>query len=683
MKKITALMLAAFITIMPFLGYAQEKNANVETRLEKIASDMISNYGVTSIQYAIIDNGSIINSGNKGVFAKNINRAITPDTMYGIASLSKMYVCTSVMMLQDSGKLDIDKPLTQYIPEFKMEDPRYKKITPRMLMNHSSGLYGSHYYNVSLFNDNDFTVQENLLKNLQTENLNSNPGEFSVYCNDGFQLLEILVERVSNMSYTEFIKEYISTPLKLENTKTPLDKFNRDQLAKIYDDATGYELPNLSINLLGTGGIYSTAEEICKFSQVLMGEKEEILSKESALKMQNEEYKNGIWVSDSQNILGYGLGWDSTNLYPFSEYGIKAVAKGGDGSYHSSLIVLPEYNIAMAVVSSGGSSIYNQTFASSVLLELLKQKGVIKDIKPNKVSLIPTKAPMPKEMTKYEGTYGIGTVAGRTYEVEFNKDGFTVLPQLDGMIPKQEFIYIGDNEFKDKSGVSRIKFTEAKNGKTYIQAKSLMDLPQIGQAILTDFQGVKLEKNNLENNVLENWKKRDGKKYFAILEKANSNMYLTPFMMSKKIDFDEKYGYVQGCKIIDRNNAVAAVQIPVMNGRDLTDMEFYVKDGIEYLKTIDMTFISEDAVKVFDSKSNVNITIPSESKAIWFKLDKSTDGKNIDVKLPKDAAFAVYTEDGKCLNYTVVSGTNSMKLPERGMIVFAGKSGDIFKINIK
>lgn len=683
MKKITALILAVFIMIMPFTGYAQEQNSKVEAKLEKIASDMIDNYGVTSLQYAIIDNGKIINSGNEGIFAKDINRAITPDTMYGIASLSKMYVSASVMMLQDKGKLDIDKPVTEYIPEFKMADQRYKKITPRMLMNHSSGLYGSHYYNASLFNDNDFTVQKTLLKNLQSEKLNSNPGEFSVYCNDGFQLLEILVERVSGMGYTDFIKKYISDPLKLEHTKTPLDKFSRDNLAKIYDDATGYELPNLSINLLGTGGLYSTAEEICKFSQVLMGEKEEILSKTSALKMQNEEYKNGIWVSDSQNILGYGLGWDSTNLWPFSEYGIKAVAKGGDGSYHSSLISLPEYNISMAVVSSGGSSLYNQTFSASVLLELLKEKGIIKEIKPNKISLPPTSAPMPKEITKYAGSYGIGTVAGRTYEVEFNKNGFSVMPQLDDMIPKQDFIYIGDNEFKNKSGISRIKFVEEKNGKTYMQAKSLIELPGIGQAVMTDYQGVKLEKNNLENNVLENWKKRDGKKYFAILEKANSNMYLTPFMMNKKIDFDEKYGYAQGCKIIDENNAVAAVQIPVMNGRDLTDMNFYVKDGIEYLKTIDMTFISEDAVKVLDDKSNVKITVPSDAKAIWFKLDKSTSGKTIDVKLPKDAAFAVYSEDEKCLNYTLVSNTNSMKLPESGMIVFAGKSGDIFEVNIK
>lgn len=61
-----------------------------------------------------------------------------------------------------------------------------------------------------------------------------------------------------------------------------------------------------------------------------------------------------MWPEDSDTSISYGLGWDSVHLYPFSEYGIKAITKGGDTiSYHSSLIVLPEYNLAATVTSSG------------------------------------------------------------------------------------------------------------------------------------------------------------------------------------------------------------------------------------------------------------------------------------------------------------------------------------------
>ncbi|WP_244213753.1 serine hydrolase [Paenibacillus barcinonensis] len=67
-------------------------------------------------------------------------------------------------------------------------------------MNHSSGLYGSHYGNSILFDDEDTRNHDELLIKLQAERLKSKPGEYSVYCNDGFQLLEILVERVSGLS---------------------------------------------------------------------------------------------------------------------------------------------------------------------------------------------------------------------------------------------------------------------------------------------------------------------------------------------------------------------------------------------------------------------------------------------------------------------------------------------------
>jgi len=65
---------------------------------------------------------------------------ITPDTMYGIGSVSKMFTTAAVMKLAEQGKVDLDSPVTKYLPDFKMADGRYKKITVRMLLNHSSGM---------------------------------------------------------------------------------------------------------------------------------------------------------------------------------------------------------------------------------------------------------------------------------------------------------------------------------------------------------------------------------------------------------------------------------------------------------------------------------------------------------------------------------------------------------------
>ncbi|MEJ1715075.1 serine hydrolase domain-containing protein, partial [Escherichia coli] len=92
-----------------------------------------------------------------------------------------------------------------------------------------------------------------LLVRLQSESLKSNPGEYSVYCNDGFQLLEILVERVSGLSYTKFLETHISTPMKLSGTKTPLGNFDRQRLAKTYFPTMDQALPVENANVIGAG----------------------------------------------------------------------------------------------------------------------------------------------------------------------------------------------------------------------------------------------------------------------------------------------------------------------------------------------------------------------------------------------------------------------------------------------
>ena len=137
-------------------------------------------------------------------FGKN-DKPLTNDTIYGIGSVSKVFGAVAVMKLVDEGKIDLDTPLVQYITDFKMKDERYKHITPRMLLNHSSGLRGTRSPNDSLFEDNDPYAHDTILQTLSDQTLKSDPGAFSVYCNSGFTLAEILVERVSNMSFTTFV----------------------------------------------------------------------------------------------------------------------------------------------------------------------------------------------------------------------------------------------------------------------------------------------------------------------------------------------------------------------------------------------------------------------------------------------------------------------------------------------
>ncbi|TKI25055.1 serine hydrolase domain-containing protein, partial [Bacillus mycoides] len=122
--------------------------------------------------------------------------------------------------------------------------------------------------NAFLFNDNDTYSHDFLLQQLSNQSLKADPGAFSVYCNDGFTLAEILVERVSGMSFTEFLHQRFTEPLKMNHTKTPQDKWRDEKRAGLYFPAYQGQLPIESVNVIGTGGVSSTAEDMVRFSQL-------------------------------------------------------------------------------------------------------------------------------------------------------------------------------------------------------------------------------------------------------------------------------------------------------------------------------------------------------------------------------------------------------------------------------
>ncbi|WP_311081315.1 serine hydrolase domain-containing protein [Paenibacillus polymyxa] len=679
MKKIIAVFVSAMLFVLPMTNtFAQGTVEPIKEKARSLASELVSKYGASGVQYAIMDQGNIVLSDSVGVKNKATNEQITKDTMFGIGSTSKMYVSAATMMLVDAHKVDIDQPLTTYIKDFKMSDERYKQITPRMLLNHSSGLYGTHYKNSMLFNDNDTENHDELLLRLQSETLKSNPGEYSVYTNDGFQLLEILVERVSGLRYTDFLAKHINTPLGLKSTKTSLDQFDRQQLSQTYFPAIEGALPVENANVIGTGGLYSTAEEVAMFSEVLTGNRPDILSVQSAKSMQSHEYRKGIWVPEETNSFNYGLGWDAVQLAPFSDYGITALSKGGDTVlYHSTLITIPEHHISMAVLSSGGSSILDNIFASNILLELLKDKGIIKDILPEKTFEPPVKAEMPSDLLAYSGLYGS---VGTTINVDIKNGEFDLPAFLGGFVPAQKYVYIGNGQFKSGDGSVVVSFDKQKNGKTYIKANLYLNFPGLGQMVMVTYEYQKLDANPVNPTVKKAWENRNGKNYYALDEKISSIFYLAPSFITKKISVDYD-GYASGTKIVDENKAVNAVEIPVMSGRDAFDLNFYTKDGSEYLTIDGQSYISEDAAKPILGGKSV-YTIPSNGQATWYKIDKNSANKTMTVDFPKSGGFAVYDENGAVVQFSTASNNNSVVLPKGGLIVLGGNAGDVFKINL-
>jgi len=677
-KSGIAIIVAFSMIVMPntFANVEAATNYNeVATQAQTAANSLTTLYGVTSVQYALIDNGEIVISGQSGVYSKDNNTALTKEHMYGIGSVSKMFTTVAVMQLVEQGKIKLESPVVNYIPEFKMADERYKDITVRMLLNHSSGLMGSTFSNAMLFDDNDTVSMDTLLEELKTQRLKADPGAFSVYCNDGFGLAQLVVEKVSGLSFSDYVTANISNPLTMNHTKTPLDQFQKDQIVKTYQAGSYSALPVENVNAIGAGGIYSTAEDLCRFAEIFMSDNK-ILSDTSAKAMANSEYLNGLWCPEGDSTLSYGLGWDSVNTYPFTQYGIKALVKGGDTlSFHCSLIALPEEDMAMAVLFSGGSSIYGEAFAQEILLKALLAQGSIKEIKADKTFSAPVKAAMPVSEKENAGYYAF--MSG-LMKADISDDGVLTLV-VEGANP-QQFVYTGDGRFYYSDGSTYIRFVKEDNGNTYLYTQGYATLPYLGQIVSSGYQGQKIATNTLSKKVKAAWEKRDNQKYFLLNEKYSSAVYSvsTPFTVMAGTDGIE--GYCQGAKIIDANNAQRLIQIPGNLGRDLFDLSFYAKDKVEYLKAGGSIYLNEDAVKALSKKSTFTVNIGSEGYAAWYKIGAKLANKKMKVTLLKNSTYSVYDANGTCTFNSQLAGSTTATLTSEGYIVFVGDAGAKFTV---
>ena len=156
----------------------------------------------SGVSVAIMARGEFVYSETMGVADRALNLVVDRHTRFNVGSVSKMFVTVAMLMLVDEGKVTLDAPVVRYLPDFIMKDARYRDITVRMLLNHSSGVPGSTYF---VGFEPDDTMHQLLLDTLKHSRLKHAPGALSMYCNDGFTLAEIVVEKVSGQKYIDFL----------------------------------------------------------------------------------------------------------------------------------------------------------------------------------------------------------------------------------------------------------------------------------------------------------------------------------------------------------------------------------------------------------------------------------------------------------------------------------------------
>ena len=671
-----ALTLAMSLTV-PAL--AAEDTAETSDPVEAALAAAETYGATTSIQYALWKDGEIVSTGGSGVYSKTENRALTDDILYGVGSVSKIYTTVAVLQLAEKHRLSLDAPVTRYLKDFKMADPRYKDITVRMLLNHSSGIMGTGLGGAILFGEADTSATDGLLESLSTQRLVADPGAYSVYCNDGFTLAELVVAAVSGLDFMDYVDKYILDPIGLDDTFAPGGDFDVSRLAKTYRGDDTRALPADSLNAIGAGGIYATASDLAAFGGALTGT--ELLSQSSLDAMAYPEYSRGIWPEDTLDSLAYGLGWDNMEWYPFCQSDIQALVKGGDTLYyHAGLVVLPEHDMAAAVVSSGGVSTYNEMVANQLLIAALAKEGVSVD---ESIPALPAAEPaaMPADLLKNAGYYGSTSAQ---YQVSLTEDGKLTMHYLNypTTIPDQTFTYHSDGTFRDATGTAYMSFVKEENGQVYLYQKTVSGLPGLGALPVSNYAAVKLPDNPLTPEVQAAWDDILTMGVLPMDEPYNSQTYAALADSAAGETPELVPGYMGSMRIVDAATALFEIQLPGVGGRDGLDYHVEDRDGVTWIIARGSAYMDASAVpELFTGSGTSYTTVQEDGYARWYTVSDSAAGKTMTVQLPEDAGFWVYDAAGQVTASSVLWNDTSVVLPEDGVLVFAGDPGARFHLS--
>ena len=671
-----ALTLAMSLTV-PAL--AAEDTAETADPVEAALAAAETYGATTSIQYALWKDGEIVSTGGSGVYSKTENRALTDDILYGVGSVSKIYTTVAVLQLAEKHRLSLDAPVTRYLKDFKMADPRYKDITVRMLLNHSSGIMGTGLGGAMLFGEADTSATDGLLESLSTQRLVADPGAYSVYCNDGFTLAELVVEAVSGLDFMDYVDKYILDPIGLDDTFAPGGDFDVSRLAKTYRGDDTRALPADSLNAIGAGGIYATASDLAAFGGALTGT--ELLSQSSLDAMAYPEYSRGIWPEDTLDSLAYGLGWDNMEWYPFCQSDIQALVKGGDTLYyHAGLVVLPEHDMAAAVVSSGGVSTYNEMVANQLLIAALAKEGVSVD---ESIPALPAAEPaaMPADLLKNAGYYGSTSAQ---YQVSLTEDGKLTMHYLNypTTIPDQTFTYHSDGTFRDATGTAYMSFVKEENGQVYLYQKTVSGLPGLGALPVSNYAAVKLPDNPLTPEVQAAWDDILTMGVLPMDEPYNSQTYAALADSAAGETPELVPGYMGSMRIVDAATALFEIQLPGVGGRDGLDYHVEDRDGVTWIIARGSAYMDASAVpELFTGSGTSYTTVQEDGYARWYTVSDGAAGKTMTVQLPEDAGFWVYDAAGQVTASSVLWNDTSVVLPEDGVLVFAGDPGAPFHLS--
>jgi dipeptidyl aminopeptidase/acylaminoacyl peptidase/CubicO group peptidase (beta-lactamase class C family) len=357
-----------------------------------------------------------------GVLNKETGVEATDDSVFQIGSMTKVWTATVVMQLVEEGKLELDAPVVDVLPELRLSDPEVTaRVTMRHLLTHTSGIDGDVFTDTGRGDD----CLERYVALLAEAAQNHPLGATWSYCNSGFSLVGRVIEKLTDGPWDAAIKERLVGPLGMTHTGTlPEDAIlHRVAVGHVSEQgseperAPAWVLPR---SLGPAGLVNSTAADVLAFARMhlaggLASDGTRILSEDavSAMREHEADLPDKYTLGDSWGLGWIRFGWDGRRLV------------GHDGNtigQAAFLRVLPNEGLAVTLLANGGNTrdlyedLYREIFAELAGIEMPRP-------------LAPPSEPVQVDVGPQLGTY---ERAGARLEVLAGADGPTLRTTVTG-----------------------------------------------------------------------------------------------------------------------------------------------------------------------------------------------------------------------------------------------------------
>ncbi len=312
---------------------------NAENRANSIRSLLetyIKKQELPGVVYIIADKDTILEMECLGTYDIINKKKMSPDVLFWIASQSKPFAGVAVMMLVEEGKLDLDEPVTTYLPELdrlminrierdsiQVLEKSAKPITLRHLLSHTSGMRFLGGVQAQTGKIDILPLDNSVFASVLTP-LSFEPGEREQYSNQGINIAGAIIERVTGIKYEDFLQERLFDPLDMKSATFYPNGYQLSKLAIPYgirDDS----MQEIQIHYLqyplndknkryaeAGGGIFCTPRDLLKFYQMIASGgsyKGKSYLSENSVKMLGEP-QTTIYKKSGQ-----GLAWNANEVY--------------------------------------------------------------------------------------------------------------------------------------------------------------------------------------------------------------------------------------------------------------------------------------------------------------------------------------------------------------------------------